>query len=248
MPELESRTFVIGDIHGAYAALEPLIRRLPLEKEDVLVFLGDYVDGWSESKEVIDYLLELGRTRKCIFIKGNHDAWFQEWLEGALPDPSWLLHGGLSTLESYRGVSAAGALAHLNFLRELRFYHVDASNRLFIHAGFTSPHGPEREHFKSTLTWDRTLWEMALAADEKIPQEAPRFPKRLRLYKEIFLGHTPTTNYDVTVPMRGCNVWNMDTGAAFTGRISAMDVETKECLQSEIVQSLYPNEKGRNII
>lgn len=48
------------------------------------------------------------------------------------------------------------------------------------------------------------------------------------------------------IPMQGCNVWNVDTGAAFHGKLSCLNVETKEFLQSDIVQTLYPNEKGRN--
>jgi len=50
------------------------------------------------------------------------------------------------------------------------------------------------------------------------------------------------------MPMQGCNVWNVDTGAAFHGKLSAIDIETKEVYQSDVVQILYPDEKGRNEI
>lgn len=46
--------------------------------------------------------------------------------------------------------------------------------------------------------------------------------------------------------MHACNMWNMDTGAAFTGHLSAMNIDTKEVLQSDEVPLLYPDEKGRN--
>jgi len=46
--------------------------------------------------------------------------------------------------------------------------------------------------------------------------------------------------------MNGCNVWNVDTGAAFYGKLTAMDIDTKKFWQSDPVQQLYPNEKGRN--
>jgi len=72
------------------------------------------------------------------------------------------------------------------------------------------------------------------------------YPKRLRLYDEIYIGHTPTTNYGVDTPMHKCNVWNIDTGAAFEGRITVLDIDSKRFWQSDIVQSLYPDEKGRN--
>ena len=87
---------------------------------------------------------------------------------------------------------------------------------------------------------------MALIMDKRIKKDSKLYPKRLLLYNEIYIGHTPTLYYDVDVPMQGCNVWNVDTGAAFHGRLSAMDIDTKEFWQSDVVQELYPAEKGRN--
>jgi serine/threonine protein phosphatase 1 len=46
--------------------------------------------------------------------------------------------------------------------------------------------------------------------------------------------------------MNKCNVWNVDTGAAFTGRITVMDIDTKRYWQSDVVKDLYPGEPGRN--
>jgi serine/threonine protein phosphatase 1 len=44
-----AKTYVIGDIHGALKALKQIIVRLNPQQDDKLIFLGDYVDGWSES-------------------------------------------------------------------------------------------------------------------------------------------------------------------------------------------------------
>ena len=123
---------------------------------------------------------------------------------------------------------------------------LDEANRLFIHAGFCSMHGPSHEHFASNCYWDRTLWETALGLDNRIGEESIFYPKRLRLFQEIYIGHTPTTNYDVEEPMHAYNVWNIDTGAAFCGRLTALNIDTKEFWQSDFVQQLYPDEKGRN--
>ena len=41
-------------------------------------------------------------------------------------------------------------------------------------------------------------------------------------------------------------ITNVDTGAAFTGKLSCLDIETKEFWQSDKLQTLYPDEKGRN--
>ena len=125
-------------------------------------------------------------------------------------------------------------------------YYLDDKNRLFLHAGFTSMHGVEKEIFKENFYFDRTLWEMALSMDTKIKKDAVTYPKRLLHYKEIFIGHTPTLNFNEDKPMNVANIWNIDTGAAFTGKICAMNIDTKEYVQSDKLPDLYPNEKGRN--
>lgn len=241
-----ARTFVIGDIHGALKALEQLMTQVGPQPGDRFIFVGDYVDGWSQSAQVITYLIGFEKTYPCIFLKGNHDAWCQTWLAGGEADPVWLFHGGQATVESYAGLTREEKETHLRFFSRLQNYYIDEKNRLYIHAGFASMHGPEKERYTTNFMWDRTLWEMALSMDKKLAVDSPLYPKRLKLFHEIYIGHTPTINYGITVPMRGCNVWNVDTGAAFYGKLTAMEVNTKEVIQTVPVQQLYPAEKGRN--
>lgn len=240
------RTLVIGDIHGGLKALIQLLQKTNLVATDKLIFLGDYVDGWSESAQTIDYLMELNKTYDCVFIKGNHDAWCQDWLNGKNADQTWLRHGGRETIESYKNYSALTIEIHRKFFNALQNFFIDEENRLFIHAGFSSMQGPVKEMYASNFSWDRTLWEMALVLDKTIDATSKFYPKRLLLFKEIYLGHTPTTNYDISIPMNAFNVWNIDTGAAFFGKISALDIETKKYWQSEPCFKLYPDEEGRN--
>jgi serine/threonine protein phosphatase 1 len=240
------RTLVIGDIHGGLKALLQVLKKAVLTKEDTLIFLGDYVDGWSESAQVISFLIDLANEHECIFIKGNHDVWCEDWLRTGKAESKWLIHGGQATVESYGAFTDYDKRRHLHFLEHMKLFFVDSENRLFIYAGFTSMHGPGQEFYDSNFTWDRTLWEMAITMDKRIKKDSLLFPKRLKLYHEIFIGHTPTLYYNVAVPMQGCNVWNVDTGAAFTGKLSMLDVDTKLYWQSEAVFKLYEGEIGRN--
>ena len=240
------RTIAIGDIHGGLRALKQLLDEIKITKEDTLIFVGDYVDGWSESAQVIQFLIELQNTNDCIFIKGNHDAWCEEWLASGFVNDVWFQHGGKETIESYNGFSDEEKKIHLSFFEAMDMYHIDDENRLFVHAGFTSMHGVEKEFNVQIFYFDRTLWEMALTMDKRIEKQSELYPNRLKHYSEIYIGHTPTTNYGILQPMNAINVWNIDTGAAFTGPLSAINIETKEIFQSDRVTDLYPNEKGRN--
>jgi serine/threonine protein phosphatase 1 len=241
-----NKTLVIGDIHGGLKALQQVLQKAAVARDDTLIFLGDYVDGWSQSAQVLEYIMQLDKQQPCIFIKGNHDAWTEDWLRTGNADKTWLFHGGQETVESYALLDAAAKQQQLNFFETMPMYHIDAQNRLFIHAGFTSMHGPVNEFHNSNYTWDRTLWEMALTMDKRITKDSLLFPKRLKLFTEIYIGHTPTLYYNVYVPMQGANVWNIDTGAAFTGKLTIMDVDTKIFWQSDEVYTMYPGERGRN--
>lgn len=242
----EMRTLVIGDIHGGLKGLEQLLHVMNLTLDDKLIFLGDYVDGWSESAQVIQYLIELSNSNDCVFIKGNHDVWCEDWLRTGDGEPVWLIHGGRETVESYSGFTDEQKKTHLHFFEDMPLYHVDEEARLFVHAGFTSMHGVSHELDPRAFYFDRTLWEMALTMDNRINEQSQLYPNRLKHYKEIYIGHTPTLRFGETMPMQAVNVWNMDTGAAFTGKLSSMDINTKKIFQSAALKDLYPNELGRN--
>lgn len=240
------RTLVIGDIHGGLRALHQIMERAKVTPKDTLIFLGDYVDGWSQSPQVLDYLMELKTTHNCIFILGNHDKLLLEWLEEGKDNPLWYKHGGESTVLAYEKTSVETIKKHIKFLKSLRDYYLDEQDRLFIHAGFTNVNGVIYEYFPEMFYWDRSLWETALSMDKKMKPDDLLYPKRLTLYKEIYIGHTPVSRINKSIPVQMVNVWNVDTSAAFRGPLTIMDIDTKEFWQSEPLPSLYPNEKGRN--
>jgi serine/threonine protein phosphatase 1 len=243
------RTLVIGDIHGGLHALHQIIERANVSKNDTLIFLGDYVDGWSQSPEVIDLLIDFSQKQNCIFIRGNHDELLLDWLTcntKNFDEAMWFKHGGEATIIAYSKVSETKKKTHIAFLKSLQDYYLDDQNRLFIHAGFTNMNGVTYEYFPKLFYWDRTLWETALALDETINKSSFYYPKRLTLYKEVYIGHTPTTRIGETFPIQKACVWNIDTGAAFKGPLTIIDIDTKEFWQSEPLPTLYPFEKGRN--
>lgn len=86
------------------------------------------------------------------------------------------------------------------------------------------------------------LWHLIRECHQKIQPT----PNELLIYNEIFIGHTPTTRMGITIPMNAANVWNIDTGAAYKGPVTVMNVETKEFWQSDDAYTFYPNENGRN--
>lgn len=246
MIKTTNRILVIGDIHGGLKAINQVFERAKVTTDDRLIFLGDYVDGWSESPKVLDFLIELNKKNRCVFIRGNHDDLLLNWLSESRDNLEWYKHGGESTVLAYANISVVKKQIHIEFLKSLQNYYLDEQNRLFIHAGFTNINGIRYEFFPKLFYWDRTLWETALSLDESIPKNSLFYPRRLTLYDEIYIGHTPVTRIGKTIPIQKACVWNIDTGAAFNGALTILDIDTKEFWQSDSLSKLYPDEKGRN--
>ncbi len=240
------RTLVIGDIHSGVKALEQVLDRAGVTPSDTLIFLGDYVDGWSDAVKTINFLMQLNTTHKCIWLRGNHDELCYNWLKTKDHNPLWLMHGGQASMDSYLAAGAEVMDTHQIFYEGLLNYHLDAHQRLFVHAGFTNLKGVDFEYFSKTFYWDRTLWELALSLDPQLKKDSIFYPKRLLHYKEIYIGHTPLSKIGKSVPHRAANVWNIDTAAAYKGPLTIIDADTKEFWQSDPVHTFYPAENGRN--
>lgn len=235
-------TYVIGDVHGALKALRQVLEYIAPEENDQLIFLGDYVDGLPESAQVIDYLIELQTRCSCIFLKGNHDVWLQRWLETGQADQAWLSNGGQGTIRSYASYNEDEKKNHCDFFQRFQNFYIDEEQNLFVHAGFTAQQGPENELHTDYLFNDRTLLETALIFRDLKNFQTNHFPVRLSLFKEIFIGHTPTLKFESEVPVHAANLWDLDTGVKKNGKLTAMNVKTKAFWQSDFIYDLYPEE------
>ncbi|RAW03032.1 metallophosphoesterase [Pseudochryseolinea flava] len=223
------RTYVMGDIHGAYKALRKCLDRAGFDYEhDRLIALGDVCDGWPQTFECIEELLKI---KNLVYILGNHDWWTLEWMTSGILDPAWFHQGGEATVNSY---SDKVPERHIRFLSDARLYF-ELDRKLFVHAGF-DPKFPIQEQSMETLLWDRRLARLAIDS----------FPAgvdfKLTSYDEVYLGHTPIAQ---NIPMHSGDIWLMDTGAGWSGALSMMDINTKEVFTSGTVPILYPGVKGR---
>lgn len=95
----------VGDMHGCLTLIEPLYEKLRGEFGDIpIVFLGDHVDRGPDSAGVLRALFDLSveSPTSHISIIGNHEKMMLEFID----DPAgmgarWLSFGGQETLESF---------------------------------------------------------------------------------------------------------------------------------------------------
>ena len=243
------RTLVMGDLHGAHKALIQCLERSKFNKEeDCLIQLGDVADGWSEVFECVEELLTI---KNLIAIKGNHDDWFNNFLLYNKHSVDWQ-QGGDGTLKSYcktldkpwlnkeTGGYITSLLntdtpqSHRDFFRKQLKYYKDDSDRLFVHGGFYRHELLKDQKYDDVFWWDRDLWMSALSCKGLTTKLKIKEP-----LKEIFIGHTSTTQWKTDKPMKADCIHNLDTGAGWGGRLTIMEVSTKQYWQSDSVEELY---------
>lgn len=246
MEKQHNKTFCIGDIHANYRGLLQCLKRSKFDKEkDVLICLGDYCDGWSETPECINELLTI---KNRIDIRGNHDNWCDDWLSKGWTPSLWTQQGGQATIDAYIRTGELINDKHREFFNNLQDYYIDNQNRLFIHGGWDYymgfPNGalfPVNAGSKAKeCHWDRSLLAGARSAFGDKNNPKGKF-NAIEQFKEVYIGHTAMNG----LPHQFGNLWNMDTGSGFSGYLSIINIDTKEVYQSDNVLSLYPDEKGR---
>lgn len=265
---IPKRTLVIGDIHGSFKGLEQVLERSGFDlKKDKLIVLGDYVDGWPDSALVVEKLIQIQEqaVHKPVYILGNHDAMCRPWiLMGHMDRNNWIPQGGKATVDSYVRTGFLLDQRHRDFFDKLVPFYVDSKNRGFVHGGFSSPDGLGNEDYDSIYYWDRFLWIRKAMSQHNLWKKDPsKCWKGFHSHSEIFIGHTTTGSFPlkksypeyndpnqpknggIVVPMNRCNVWNLDTGGGMEGRVTIMDVDTKEYWQSDYCKELYSSHKHR---
>jgi serine/threonine protein phosphatase 1 len=216
---MPGRTIAIGDIHGCATALAKLIERVAPQPDDMVITLGDYVDRGPNSREVIDQLIELRTRCRLVPLLGNHDEAMLAAISGEQTFQSWIMIGGLPTLESYgfRGDPSVFPAAHVEFLQGcLPYFETDS--HFFVHANYNPRLALERQD-RIMLRW--------LSLHEHQP--GPHLS-----HKVAVLGHTaqPRGEY-----LYAGYLICIDTGCCYGDWLTALDVEHGQVWQT--------NEEGR---
>lgn len=244
----KGRVLAVGDIHGAHKALVQVLERSAFDPEvDTLICLGDVADGWHEVPLCFS---ELTKIPKLIYILGNHDEWFRDWYKNGradkIPDRLWYDQGGKATFDAYGGDPSNVPDSHKKILDKARdFWIIDG--RCFVHGGIPIDGKHPIMASGDELRWDRAFWLAATRAHKLLEARGLDTTEyNLGTFDEVFIGHTSTTYFvNDHLPVRALNVWNLDQGCGWDGKLTLMDVDTKEFWQSDLVTDLYPGVRGR---
>lgn len=216
--------YVIGDIHGEYSKLKQLIEEILPDHRTTLIFLGDYIGKGFNSKEVIDYLIQLNKKVNCVFLRGNHELMLLKAFGGDEKAIAFMeRYGDLETVNSYfkerktnitkndiiRLLSIISK-EHLSFFQNTRSYYSD-DNYLIVHAGIN----PEK------IVLDNSCEDIFFIRNKFIDCQEKVIDKR------IIFGHTAFKNPYFDIFKVG-----IDTGAPYKDydHLTAYNLDKGYCI------------------
>ena len=150
--------FPIGDMHGVYHIHRNLYDKIVDEIGQgidpvfggTIVFMGDYIDRGPNSKEIVDWLMNIvdfevnGYPVNHIFLRGNHEQFPLDYLLNPYDEKHmrvlevWLRNGGKETLDSFDCTTQEmidGKIdKYLDWFRQLPIIAHDP-DYVFVHAG-----------------------------------------------------------------------------------------------------------------
>jgi len=217
------RIYAIGDIHGCIEEpsilLEHLEKKESLTDDDLVVFLGDYIDRGHNSAQVIDLMIEFKKSHSNTrFLKGNHEDMLLDFLGfGGKLGQAFLYNGGLETIQSY-GLSVfspaeemvkAIPVAHLDFYKSLESVLV-ADSFICVHAGLNPLRDLDSQN-DNDVYWIR----------EDFISNIHKFEKT------VVFGHTPHREILVNMPYK----LGLDTGLVFGNKISCLELKSGKVME-----------------
>ena len=212
-----NRLFAISDIHGCFKPFYELVLKIiKLKKSDRLILLGDYIDRGDQSKEVIDFILELQKSGFNVTpLIGNHELMLINSWDDQDNLRLWMMNNGMPTLLSF-GIGNIRDLKkqYLRFFNSLDYYLI-LGNVIFVHAGFDD------------LADDPFLNKQAMIWECRLSYTNPVLSSKI-----IIHGHRPkTVGYVERLISEKSHVIPIDTGCVYGtekgyGFLSAIEVNS----------------------
>jgi len=202
---MDSRTIVVGDLHGCYDELIALTEKVDLQEDDRVVCVGDLITKGPKNREVLELFMSDKRFSTVI---GNHDLALRRRWNGEEIELK------AAQKEAHKELKGEKDL-YTPFLNALPFT-IDLGTHLVVHAGLR-PNVALHSQTTGDLTQLRTLGPNR-ESDEGTPWYHVYHGEQTVLF-----GHWPSAE-----PRRGPKAIGLDTGCVYGYNLTAYIIETEE--------------------
>lgn len=231
--------YIIGDVHGEYDRLVELLDKVNITSNDLVVFLGDYIDRGKDSLKTLLLVLKMAEKPNVVALRGNHEdmmlKYFQHYGVNCLAeenyvDNDWLsANGGMNTFLDlvYLYRNGIDVESILNAVENLPIVFNLGDDIFMSHAGYNAE------------------YELAFNDIEDCVWSREEFFNNYNGKDRWFIGHTPVQYFGglsknphkkiAPVPhtKNKGTITFVDTGSYLPGgRISCIDIKHNKLYQA----------------
>lgn len=227
----DSRTIIVGDIHGCIEEFEELIKIVSYDKAyDRLILLGDLIDRGPDSVAVVRKAREMGLES----VMGNHEYKFLKWYRSNGKN--------YDSQEYYANLSDED----VNYIAQMPT-SIKIGDTIIVHAGLR-PGIPLEKQSKDDLMYLRYIDSnqkfVSLKKISKIGKELAEAHFWTEFWtgpESIVYGHNVSSMETPLIEeiYPGTTCYGLDTGCCFGGKLTALILETKEIVQVQAKQTYY---------
>jgi serine/threonine protein phosphatase 1 len=135
-----------------------LMQAVQPTSEDLVVYLGDYVDRGPDTRGVIDWIIGQADRVPVVTLRGNHEVMMMASRTEPYHYHNWQSCGGWETLESYdwdreRDWEHFVSAEHWDFLEATQPW-LETKDHIFVHA-HVDPTQPMNRQTDQAIYWDK---------------------------------------------------------------------------------------------
>lgn len=156
----------MSDIHGNYTKFLKILKLIDFKDSDELYILGDIFDRGKQPFNILGYIL---KHKNIQLLKGNHEEFLIDYVEGYDDGYEWRCNGGTKTLIQFNAKTFEQQQFIYNYLKTRPKYVILKDKYILSHAGiYIPPNGDEYELDKLVdMLGDNFLWHRFTIGNEK---------------------------------------------------------------------------------
>ena len=206
---MNSKTFVIGDVHGCLPELKQLLDELNFSDVDRIIFVGDLINKGPDSRGVLELVDSIGAEA----IKGNKELGFLASIRGErIPTPN--------DLET-KAALGSDLDYWIQWMDSLPLF-IETDEFLIVHAGLVPDEHPSESNpniITRIRTWDGQGNDL----------DNPSDPAWYEFYdgdKLVIFGHWAALGL-----LERENVICLDSGCVYGGQLTALELPVRSLHQ-----------------
>lgn len=212
----DSRTIIIGDIHGCFDELQELLKKTSFRRGvDRLISVGDVINKGPYSLKCLEALKSIGAE----VVLGNHELGFLHFCKG-----QWAGNESFQKLMNEMGEQLGDWVSYISGFPK----YIEAKNFIVVHAGLIPNEDPEFSdmQFLATIrTWDGQGKNLQ-------SEENPAWFEFYKGSKLVVFGHWAKRGLVLRE-----NVVGLDTGCVYGKELSALILPERQLVQVPAKQS-----------